>query len=200
MPHVYLRPTLLLLQLSHSTCIYPSGHSRSTGTHLLLAPPNHTIDPSPAVVTMDQDTAFTVCAELYHSRTRSDLFSAALISVLWNVAATPWLYCSLTPDFDPSKTVLTARLLERILETELGRPVFRHVRNLNIKISSTEGDNSRRRLGLGVLDFLTRLVPSLPMLNSFRWEVPEPMPQALIVALYNHPRLSNRAALFTCWV
>lgn len=31
-------------------------------------------------------------------------------------------------DFDPSKTVLTARLLERILETEHGRPVFRHVR------------------------------------------------------------------------
>lgn len=39
----------------------------------------------------------------------------------------------------------------------------------NIKISSTEGDNSRRRLGLGVLDFLTRLVPSLPMVNSFRY-------------------------------
>lgn len=37
------------------------------------------------------------------------------------------------------------------------------------------------------------------LINSRGWKVPEPMPQALIVALYNHPRLSNRAALFTCW-
>lgn len=180
--------------------IYPSKPSRETGSHPSLTAPNHPIESSAAVVTMNQDIAFMVCAELYHSGWGRDLVAAAQTSILWNVAATPWLYRSLSLDFDLSKSLLTARLLKSLQETGNGRPVYRHfLQHLTIKMASTEGDSSRRRLKSGVLKVLARLIPLLSMLNSFTWEVPEPMPKSLLEALNNHPKLSNQAALFTCW-
>ncbi|KAL9075730.1 MAG: hypothetical protein Q9161_001482 [Pseudevernia consocians] len=179
---------------------YPSKPIRKPGKHPSLTLLGQTIDPPAAVVTINQDIAFLVCAELYNSGARPDLVSAAQTSKLWNVAATPWLYRSLTLDFDKSKSILTARLLKSFLKTDNEQPTCRHyVQNLKIKMPSTEGDSSRRRLKPGVLKVLVRLVPLLPMLNSFTWEVPEPMPKSLLDALHNHPKLFDRAALFTCW-
>ncbi len=94
-----------------------------------------------------------------------DLFAVAQVSALWNVAAMPWLYRSLTLDFEDTKSVLTAHLLKILLKTD---KKYRHyVQKLNIKMPSTEGDNSRRRLKPNVLKVLARLVPMLPMLKSF---------------------------------
>lgn len=108
--------------------------------------------------------------QLYHSGMGRDLVSAAQTSILWNVAATPWLYRSLTLDFDRNKSVLTARLLKSLQETGDERPVYRHyLQHLTIKMASTEGDYSRRRLRPGVLKVLARLIPLLSMLNSFTW-------------------------------
>lgn len=150
--------------------IYPSKPSRETGSHPSLTAPNHPIESSAAVVTMNQDIAFMVCAELYHSGWGRDLVAAAQTSILWNVAATPWLYRSLSLDFDLSKSLLTARLLKSLQETGNGRPVYRHfLQHLTIKMASTEGDSSRRRLKSGVLKVLARLIPLLSMLNSFTW-------------------------------
>ncbi len=87
---------------------------------------------------------------------------------MWNVAVMPWLYRSLTLDFEDTKSVLTARLLKTLLKTDNLQPAYcRYVQNLNIKMPSSEGDNFRRRLKPGVLKVLARLVPMLPMLKSF---------------------------------
>lgn len=93
--------------------------------------------------------------------------SVAQTSTLWNVAATPWLYRSVILDFDKNKSVLTARLLEKLLKTDNEQPMYRHyVQTLNINMPSTE---ARRRLKPCVLTVLARLIPLLPMLKSFTY-------------------------------
>lgn len=44
--------------------VYPSKPSRENGCHPSLTAPNHPIESSAAVVTMNQDIAFMVCAEV----------------------------------------------------------------------------------------------------------------------------------------
>ena len=56
--------------------------------------------------------------QLYHTGLGPDLLSAAQISILWNVAAVPWLYRPPTLDFDNSKSLLAARLLQSLLKTD----------------------------------------------------------------------------------
>lgn len=184
MPHTCLTATLPLRHPSHAMGTYHSNPSRNTGKRPSPTVLNQTIESPAAVVTMNQDIVFMVCAEvrahdfhpgslltlrqLYHSGTRPDLVSAAQTSTMWNIAATPWLYRSITLDFDKSKSVLTARLLKSFLKVDNQQPTYRHyVQNLKIKMPSIEGDSSRRRLKPGVLKTLARLVPLLSMLNSF---------------------------------
>lgn len=106
--------------------------------------------------------------QLYQSGTTPDLVSAAQISTLWNVAATPWLYRSLALDFESSKLLLTSRLLKNLLKLDNEQPVYRHyVQSLKIMMPTIEPNKSQRRLDPGMLNVFVRLVPLLSKLKSF---------------------------------
>ena len=122
-----LRHILIPVHPSYSADVHPSNLN-----HLPLTALLQTIDRPPAAVTMNQDIAFMVCAEVRaHDLNPRKLayppYSST--SLAWDqiysqphrpqhVAAVPWLYRSLTLDFDNSKSLLAARLLQSLLKTD----------------------------------------------------------------------------------
>ena len=107
--------------------------------------------------------------QLYVEGTREDLSALSAVSKLFNVAATVWLYRDVVFDFEPSRALDTANLLQSLISLpNEQQPKHHYIRNLTISMPSGPRDASRRRLKRNVMESMIQLVSMLSNLRTFR--------------------------------
>ncbi|KAL8829498.1 MAG: hypothetical protein Q9170_006145 [Blastenia crenularia] len=153
----------------------------------------------PTLETLPEDVLYCIAAKLHEVGTPGDLYSFYLSLV---PAATaqgaslaiasriikPWLYHKVDLDFAGAESVGTTQLLRTLFDN--ASDTQKHVLQLTVTIGPLVFRFHRSRVGR-YLDYILKLIPLLPQLQTFRWNTPILMSLRILHEVRRHETLEN---------